>query len=255
MGSLSPWHWAILAVVVILLFGAKKLPDAARSLGKSMRIFKSEMREMQSENKADAPHRNPCRGPHAGAVAASRPAGGHRAGSHRSTPGLARRHRRGARAPLTERRESVQDFSAHCRRAEATQSAQQAQSHQSRRDDVAGRPPDRAAHPAADLAGRDPGHHDFRVRLVLAFDLRAGKPRRVAAPSLLFAAAVGARGYQRRRAVPIAGHRPVRPVHAAAQGRDDGRDRAGLSGVVLRAVGVHHARAVPEGTPLRGRRS
>lgn len=55
MGSLSPWHWAILAVVVILLFGAKKLPDAARSLGKSMRIFKSEMREMQTEGKPDAP--------------------------------------------------------------------------------------------------------------------------------------------------------------------------------------------------------
>ncbi|WP_374025750.1 Sec-independent protein translocase subunit TatA [Mycobacterium sp. HNNTM2301] len=54
MGSLSPWHWAILAVVVILLFGAKKLPDAARSLGKSMRIFKSELREMQTENKAES---------------------------------------------------------------------------------------------------------------------------------------------------------------------------------------------------------
>jgi sec-independent protein translocase protein TatA len=53
VGSLSPWHWAILAVVVILLFGAKKLPDAARSLGKSMRIFKSELREMQTENKAE----------------------------------------------------------------------------------------------------------------------------------------------------------------------------------------------------------
>ena len=54
MGSLSPWHWAILAVVVILLFGAKKLPDAARSLGTSMRIFKSELREMQSENKTES---------------------------------------------------------------------------------------------------------------------------------------------------------------------------------------------------------
>jgi len=54
VGSLSPWHWAILAVVVILLFGAKKLPDAARSLGKSMRIFKSELREMQTENKSEA---------------------------------------------------------------------------------------------------------------------------------------------------------------------------------------------------------
>ena len=54
MGSLSPWHWAIIAILVIVLFGAKKLPDAARSLGKSMRIFKSEMREMQSEGKSDA---------------------------------------------------------------------------------------------------------------------------------------------------------------------------------------------------------
>jgi sec-independent protein translocase protein TatA len=54
VGSLSPWHWAILAILVIVLFGAKKLPDAARSLGKSMRIFKSEMREMQTENKSEA---------------------------------------------------------------------------------------------------------------------------------------------------------------------------------------------------------
>ncbi|RWA23738.1 hypothetical protein MELE44368_00620 [Mycolicibacterium elephantis DSM 44368] len=37
----------------VLLFGAKKLPDAARSLGKSMRIFKSEIKEMQSDSKQD----------------------------------------------------------------------------------------------------------------------------------------------------------------------------------------------------------
>jgi len=55
LGSLSPWHWAILAVVVVLLFGAKRLPDAARSLGKSLRIFKSEVRELQSESKPDKP--------------------------------------------------------------------------------------------------------------------------------------------------------------------------------------------------------
>src|SRR5271165_1125679 len=55
VGSLSPWHWAIIAILVIVLFGAKKLPDAARSLGKSLRIFKSEMREMQTESKAEAP--------------------------------------------------------------------------------------------------------------------------------------------------------------------------------------------------------
>ena len=55
MGSLSPWHWLILAAVVILLFGAKKLPDAARALGKSMRIFKSEVRELQNEGKSEEP--------------------------------------------------------------------------------------------------------------------------------------------------------------------------------------------------------
>lgn len=55
MGSLSPWHWAILAVVVVVLFGAKRLPDAARSLGKSLRIFKSEVRELQNEHKSETP--------------------------------------------------------------------------------------------------------------------------------------------------------------------------------------------------------
>ncbi|WP_099021312.1 Sec-independent protein translocase subunit TatA [Mycolicibacterium palauense] len=53
MGALSPWHWAILAIVIILLFGAKRLPDAARSLGKSMRIFKSEVKELQNEGKSE----------------------------------------------------------------------------------------------------------------------------------------------------------------------------------------------------------
>jgi sec-independent protein translocase protein TatA len=55
LGGLQPWHWVIVIAVFVLLFGAKKLPDAARSLGKSMRIFKSEMKEMQADSKADAP--------------------------------------------------------------------------------------------------------------------------------------------------------------------------------------------------------
>lgn len=53
MGALQPWHWLIIIAAFILLFGAKKLPDAARSLGKSMRIFKSEIKEMQSDGKPD----------------------------------------------------------------------------------------------------------------------------------------------------------------------------------------------------------
>lgn len=54
MGGLQPWHWLIVIAVFVLLFGAKKLPDAARSLGKSMRIFKSEIKEMQAESHSDS---------------------------------------------------------------------------------------------------------------------------------------------------------------------------------------------------------
>ncbi|OZC66628.1 twin-arginine translocase TatA/TatE family subunit [Rhodococcus sp. 06-462-5] len=53
MGFTSPWHWAIVAVVVIILFGSKKLPEAARGLGRSLRIFKSEVKEMQNDGKSD----------------------------------------------------------------------------------------------------------------------------------------------------------------------------------------------------------
>jgi sec-independent protein translocase protein TatA len=54
LGGLQPWHWVIVIAVFVLLFGAKKLPDAARSLGKSMRIFKSEIKEMQADSKPEA---------------------------------------------------------------------------------------------------------------------------------------------------------------------------------------------------------
>jgi sec-independent protein translocase protein TatA len=46
---------AIIAVLVVVLFGAKRLPDAARSLGKSLRIFKSEVRELQNDGKPNTP--------------------------------------------------------------------------------------------------------------------------------------------------------------------------------------------------------
>ncbi|OFJ55446.1 Sec-independent protein translocase subunit TatA [Mycolicibacterium grossiae] len=59
MGGLQPWHWVIVIAVFVLLFGAKKLPDAARSLGKSMRIFKSEIKEMQAEGKSDSADATP----------------------------------------------------------------------------------------------------------------------------------------------------------------------------------------------------
>ncbi|MER5888607.1 Sec-independent protein translocase subunit TatA [Streptomyces sp. NPDC001941] len=50
--ALEPWHLLVVAIVVIVLFGSKKLPDAARSLGKSMRILKSEAAAMKSDGEA-----------------------------------------------------------------------------------------------------------------------------------------------------------------------------------------------------------
>jgi sec-independent protein translocase protein TatA len=46
--GLTGWHLLILVGALVLLFGAKRLPDAARSLGKSMRIFKSEIHELKT---------------------------------------------------------------------------------------------------------------------------------------------------------------------------------------------------------------
>ncbi|WP_006245287.1 Sec-independent protein translocase subunit TatA [Mycolicibacterium tusciae] len=73
MGSLQPWHWLIVIAVFVLLFGAKKLPDAARSLGKSMRIFKSEIKEMQSDAKPDTPSATPIASERADSPAAPAP--------------------------------------------------------------------------------------------------------------------------------------------------------------------------------------
>jgi sec-independent protein translocase protein TatA len=51
MGSLRPWHIAVLVVVLILLFGAKRLPDTARSLGRSLRIIKAETKSLSDDDK------------------------------------------------------------------------------------------------------------------------------------------------------------------------------------------------------------
>ncbi|WP_034649763.1 Sec-independent protein translocase subunit TatA [Corynebacterium vitaeruminis] len=49
------WELVLIVAVIVLLFGAKKLPDAARSLGRSMRIFKSEIKEMGNDDQAQQP--------------------------------------------------------------------------------------------------------------------------------------------------------------------------------------------------------
>lgn len=50
----SPWKIAIIAVLIIVLFGSRKLPQAARSLGQSMRILKKEVSGLHDDEPEEA---------------------------------------------------------------------------------------------------------------------------------------------------------------------------------------------------------
>ncbi|MEY4477365.1 MAG: hypothetical protein RJA31_869 [Actinomycetota bacterium] len=50
LGNLNGWHFLILLVVILLVFGAPKLPGLAKSLGQSLKIFRN---EMKSDSKED----------------------------------------------------------------------------------------------------------------------------------------------------------------------------------------------------------
>jgi sec-independent protein translocase protein TatA len=67
--NLGPLEIGLIILAVLLLFGYKKLPDASRSLGRSLRIFKGEMKGMKDDDSAagglrgkDAAHTTPVRG-------------------------------------------------------------------------------------------------------------------------------------------------------------------------------------------------
>ncbi len=51
----NPVLLLILVLIIVLVFGANKLPGAARSLGRSMRIFKSEVKQMHDDDDAETP--------------------------------------------------------------------------------------------------------------------------------------------------------------------------------------------------------
>lgn len=53
---LQAWHVIVLIVAFILLFGWKNLPNAARSLGESMRVFKTEVDQMKDDTAARKDH-------------------------------------------------------------------------------------------------------------------------------------------------------------------------------------------------------
>lgn len=63
MGGLQPWHLVIVVVVFMLLFGANKLPQMARSVGQSMRIFKAETSALSGEKDELAPAERPAPSP------------------------------------------------------------------------------------------------------------------------------------------------------------------------------------------------
>lgn len=52
MNALKPWHIIVLLVVVLLLFGARRLPDLARSVGQSLKIFKSEVKDLTDDDRS-----------------------------------------------------------------------------------------------------------------------------------------------------------------------------------------------------------
>jgi sec-independent protein translocase protein TatA len=63
MGEFSLWHWIVVAIVFMALFGYRKLPDAARSIGRSMRVFKAEMKGMRDDDERHDPTRPAQQGP------------------------------------------------------------------------------------------------------------------------------------------------------------------------------------------------
>jgi sec-independent protein translocase protein TatA len=49
MGSFSIWHWLIVLLIVVVVFGTKKLRNAGSDLGSAVKNFKSAMREGEAE--------------------------------------------------------------------------------------------------------------------------------------------------------------------------------------------------------------
>ncbi len=53
MPNLKGFEWVVLILLIVVLFGAKRLPDAARGLGRSLRIFKAETKGLRDDDSTD----------------------------------------------------------------------------------------------------------------------------------------------------------------------------------------------------------
>lgn len=72
MGNLRGWEWLIILLIILLLFGAKKLPEAARGLGRSLKIFKAETKDLGADDTPAQPEQ-PAPAPQPRAVEAPKP--------------------------------------------------------------------------------------------------------------------------------------------------------------------------------------
>ena len=57
MGSFSIGHWLIVLAIIVLLFGAKKIPELAKGLGKGIKTFKAEMEDKTHEKSENVEHK------------------------------------------------------------------------------------------------------------------------------------------------------------------------------------------------------
>jgi sec-independent protein translocase protein TatA len=55
MGSLSIWHWLIVLLIIVLVFGTKKLRNIGHDLGGAVRGFREGMKEASTEKAAEPP--------------------------------------------------------------------------------------------------------------------------------------------------------------------------------------------------------
>lgn len=53
MGSMSIWHWLVVLLVIVLLFGAKKIPELAKGLGSGIKTFKKELEDDDKKPQAE----------------------------------------------------------------------------------------------------------------------------------------------------------------------------------------------------------
>jgi len=57
--NITAWHLIIVLVVILLLFGANRLPGLAKSIGQSMKIFKNEVKDLTDDGRRDRPATDP----------------------------------------------------------------------------------------------------------------------------------------------------------------------------------------------------